>query len=637
MGRLSVVNATGLSGKETLMFDETVMHKFLFGADESRRRRLFELIKEDVFRVRYGEAVETERKRTDARLHRLHTAGCFERTLTSGDMQGVYKYDALIDVVALLDHSLEISIGVNFGLFASTVRTLGSQEQREFWMKRIESGKDFGCFAATELGHGSNVRRFETRADYDVDNRQFVLHSPSESAQKYWIGGAAQRATWAVVFAQLFIDRKCYGVHVFLVQLRDGNHDVMPGIRIADCGVKAGLNGVDNGRIWFTNCRIPRENMLTALSKVSPDGVYTSSFSSADAHFAAMLAPLTGGRVGIAYAAITNSMLALTIAIRYALQRRAFAPSPDAEEVPLMWYVSHQRMLMIPLATTFVYLPCASDLREMWRARIAKKSVTKDVHSLSAGFKALFSWFMQDTLQTCRESCGGQGYKLENRIAVCKADRDVMLTFEGANAVLMQQVGKGLLAAYEQALKAGGIYASDSSLKTLNVRYDVPHASSKVGAETIRAALCLREATLIRQLGQKSINALTKERMTPFEAWNQCLDLAQQASTAHMHRRIFDMHTQHIKIASSKGGNCDSILRLCGLLWAANEIDKDPSFLLLGCISKEYAKLIRETIPELCARLCKSAKALTDSFQFPDHILAPIAGDYVGHNSRAKL
>ncbi|KAJ0430644.1 putative acyl-CoA oxidase [Helianthus annuus] len=86
---------------------------------------------------------------------------------------------------------------------------------------------------------------------YDASTGEFIINTPCESAQKYWIGGAANDATHTVVFSQLEINGVNQGVHAFIAQIRDENGNKHPNIRIADCGHKIGLNGVDNGRIWY--------------------------------------------------------------------------------------------------------------------------------------------------------------------------------------------------------------------------------------------------------------------------------------------------------------------------------------------------------------------------------------------------
>ena len=52
-----------------------------------------------------------------------------------------------------------------------------------------------GCFAMTELGHGSNVPGLETIAEFDKERDEFVIHTPNLTATKWWIGGAAESAT----------------------------------------------------------------------------------------------------------------------------------------------------------------------------------------------------------------------------------------------------------------------------------------------------------------------------------------------------------------------------------------------------------------------------------------------------------
>ncbi|GKF10429.1 acyl-coenzyme A oxidase 3, peroxisomal-like protein, partial [Tanacetum coccineum] len=179
-----------------------------------------------------------------------------------------------------------------------------TKRHHDKWYKPTETYEVKGSFAMTELGHGSNVRGIETITRYDASTQEFVILTLCESVQKYWIGGAANHATHTIVFSQLEINGVNQGVHAFVAQIRDENGNICPNVRIADCGHKIGLNGVDNGRIWFDNQRIPRENLLN--SDVSPDGQYLTPIKDPDYRFATFLALLASGHVTIAASAMCN-------------------------------------------------------------------------------------------------------------------------------------------------------------------------------------------------------------------------------------------------------------------------------------------------------------------------------------------
>lgn len=102
----------------------------------------------------------------------------------------------------------------------------------------------------TELAHGSNVAGLETTATFDERSDEFVIHTPSISATKWWIGGAASTATHCAVFAQLVIKGKTYGTKTFIVPLRNPKtFTLLPGVNIGDLGAKMGRAGIDNGFI----------------------------------------------------------------------------------------------------------------------------------------------------------------------------------------------------------------------------------------------------------------------------------------------------------------------------------------------------------------------------------------------------
>ena len=71
------------------------------------------------------------------------------------------------------------------------------------------------------MGHGTFIRGLETTATYDSQTEEFVLHSPTITAYKWWPGGLGKTANCAVVMANLITpDGVKRGPTAFFVQLR---------------------------------------------------------------------------------------------------------------------------------------------------------------------------------------------------------------------------------------------------------------------------------------------------------------------------------------------------------------------------------------------------------------------------------
>jgi acyl-CoA oxidase len=219
------------------------------------------------------------------------------------------------------------------------------------------SAELLGCFAMTETGHGSDVQAIGTTATYDPATEEFVVTTPDPSARKQYIGNAARHGRLAVVFAQLVAGGERRGVHALLVPIRDAAGAPRPGVTIEDDGLKAGLNGVDNGRLAFDEVRVPRGALLDRYGHVAADGTYTSPIESETRRFFTMLGTLVRGRISVAGAAGGAAKSALTIAVRYGDRRRQFErPGRDGappEEVPVLDYLAHQRRLLPALAQTY--------------------------------------------------------------------------------------------------------------------------------------------------------------------------------------------------------------------------------------------------------------------------------------------
>jgi acyl-CoA oxidase len=368
-----------------------------------------------------------------------------------GGRDAVARSVAAFETLAFGDLSLLVKCGVQFGLFGGAVLHLGTEHHHERYLRDIVTVDLPGCFAMTETGHGSNVQALGTTATYEPETREFVVNTPEPDAQKDYIGGAARDGRLAAVFAQLVVGGENRGVHALLMPLRDESGAVLPGIEIEDCGAKLGLDGVDNGRIRFDNVRAPREALLDRYGQVSADGEYTSPIENPTRRFFTMLGTLVQGRVSVCGAGIGASKVALTIAVRHALERRQFGP-PGGEEAVLLDYRVHQRRLLPALATTYA-LHFAQDrlrreLHGVFTAEEPEDRSRRELETLAAGVKAVATWHATATIQECREACGGAGYLRENRFAALKADSDVFTTFEGDNTVLLQLTAKNLLTDY---------------------------------------------------------------------------------------------------------------------------------------------------------------------------------------------
>ena len=166
-------------------------------------------------------------------------------------------------------------VGINYFLFQNAIRELGSPEQKAHWNEEISAFRVTGCYAQTELGHGSDVQNLETTATFDPATDEFRINTPRLEATKYWPGELARVANHALVMARLLVKGRHLGQHMFIVPLRSlADHSVLPGVELGDIGSKYGYHLKVNGFAVFTDVRIPRENMLSGYQELTREGEY---------------------------------------------------------------------------------------------------------------------------------------------------------------------------------------------------------------------------------------------------------------------------------------------------------------------------------------------------------------------------
>ncbi|KAG4378980.1 hypothetical protein GLYMA_17G144051v4 [Glycine max] len=88
---------------------------------------------------------------------------------------------------------------LHWGMFVPTIKGQGTEEQQQKWLPLAHKMQIIGCYAQTELGHGSNVQGLEKTATFDPKTDEFVIHSPTLTSSKWWPGGLGKVSTHAVV------------------------------------------------------------------------------------------------------------------------------------------------------------------------------------------------------------------------------------------------------------------------------------------------------------------------------------------------------------------------------------------------------------------------------------------------------
>ncbi len=494
-----------------------------------------------------------------------------------GGKDNMRDYFATMEILGHFDLSLTIKYGVQFGLFGGSILSLGTQRHHDQYLTDAGSMALPGCFAMTETGHGSNVRDIETTATYNKKTKELIVHTPNQAARKDYIGNAALHGKMATVFAQLIIGYENHGVCALLVPIRDESGKVLSGVRIEDCGEKLGLNGIDNGRIWFDRVHVPVSNLLDRFAQINSKGQYNSQIANPSKRFFTMLGTLVGGRIGVPLTALSATKSGLTIAIRYAHHRRQFG-APGKPEQTIIDYQTHQKRLMPLLANAYALDFALKYLTERYLDQ--KPDERREIEALAAGMKAYCTWNTTQTLQTCREACGGKGYLWENRLAELKADTEIFTTFEGDNTVLMQLVAKSRLAEFHQEfndIKFLGLVKYIAKQAATSLTEMNPIITRKTALEHISdsefhlAAFTYREQHLVTRAGQR-LKFRIDAGMNSFQAFNECQNHLVTVAHAYIERVILEQFIAKVERIENPELK-ETLSRLCQL-FAITLLDK---------------------------------------------------------------
>ena len=556
------------------------------------------------------------------------------------------------------DPSLQIKFGVQWGLFGSAILYLGTDYHHKTFLPGAANLDTPGVFAMTETGHGSDVASIGTTATYDPQTEEFVIHTPDRHSYKDYLGNAALHGEAAVVFAQLYTGGEHHGVHAFYVPIRKRGK-LLPGVGSEDDGLKGGLNGIDNGRLFFNQVRIPRANLLNRYADVAPDGTYSSEIEAPGRRFFTQLGALVQGRVSLTGGVTNAQKLALDIAVRYGLARKQF-PGPDGEEVTLMDYGRHQRRLIPLIARTYAQIFTHQEMLDQFHAVFTgqndNEETRSDLETVSAAAKALSTWYALETIQECREACGGQGFMAQHRLTGLRADLDVYVTFEGDNNVMLQLVAKRLLSDYAKAFKSPDFgdmakylagQATEAAVNRGGLRglaqsiVDFGSTARSVGyvkeEEHQHQLLTDRVHTMIATIANK-LKAAGKDKQKQAELFNRYQNDLIKAGRAHAELIMWEAFTSALKTIEHEESR--KILTWLRDLYGFTLLEENLDWYLInGRLSGARAEAITEYIDtRLLPRLRPRVESLVDAFLLtPELVRTTLAEDEAERQAVRKM
>lgn len=521
---------------------------------------------------------------------------------------------------------------VHFSLYIDTITQYGSGKHRVH-IDRAYKLQEIGCFAMTELGHGSNVSSLETTATYHKASHTFTINSPTRTASKWWIGAAGKTATMSVVFAQLIIDNHNHGVHGFLVSIRNADYSAIEGVTVGDCGPKLSLNGVDNGFIIFNNYSVPYDALLDKLSQVTAEGKFKSLIKNKEKRLGIMLGGLTRGRSCVVLGSSVGMTEAIGIAVRFAALRKQFSPN-NGPEVPILSYQLHKSRLMPLLAQCFAVRAGYLLIQKLYEAKYdvfqhePEGEDLAEFHCILSGLKVMSSWYSVSGIQICRESCGGLGYSSFSSLGRLRNNQEVHATWEGDNSVLLQQTGKYIMKQVQKTMKGHKIHSAYLHFLKLNA----DHAGQKFNLtqEIKFEELCEALEHLINHILNLSINKLQEnagktESVT--EAWNNTQsfylnDLSKVFTEYLMAKELFVL-AQSLSVKCEKTGE---VVHKIAKLFLLGVVERNlPGLVELGYEASVVSR-VRDAFVRLCEEVAEVSVNVVDALLPGDRALGSVIG-----------
>ena len=298
-----------------------------------------------------------------------------------------------------------VIVSAHTSLCVDPIQTYGTPEQKAKYIPDLASGKKLGAFGLTEPGAGTDAQGQQTKAVLDGD--EYVLNG-----SKIFITNGKEADVYIIFAVTAMVEKRgrmVKEISAFIVEKGT------PGFEFGTKEKKMGIRGSSTYELIFTDCRIPKENLLGKIGEGFKIAMHT----------------LDGGRIGIASQALGLAEGALETTINYVKERKQFGRAIGAFQ--------NTQFQLADMATK-------TEAAQMMVYKAAKAKDTQKVYSVEAAMAKLYAAEVAMEVTTkAVQLHGGYGYIREYDVERMMRDAKITEIYEGTSEVQKMVISADLL------------------------------------------------------------------------------------------------------------------------------------------------------------------------------------------------
>ena len=319
----------------------------------------------------------------------------------------ILTYAICVEELAKVCGTTAVIVSAHTSLCIDPILTYGTEEQKQKYVVPLAKGEKLGAFGLTEPGAGTDAQGQQTKAVFDEATNEWVLNG-----SKVFITNGHEADVYVIIAVTGKVEKHgkmMKEISAFIVEKGT------PGFTFGTKEKKMGIRGSATYELIFTDCRIPKENLLGQKGKGFNIAMHT----------------LDGGRIGIASQALGLAEGALETTVKYVKERKQFGRAISAFQ--------NTQFQLADMATK-------TKAAQLLVYRAAKAKATQTSYGVEAAMAKLYAaeTAMEVTTKAVQLH-GGYGYIREYDVERMMRDAKITEIYEGTSEVQRMVISANLL------------------------------------------------------------------------------------------------------------------------------------------------------------------------------------------------